>query len=129
MPLALVRSSIASLAADISTFTKDITIFVSGEGPPEPSYGSNGWGYFDSINNNFHIKSGGVWGAGVSIIGPPGPAGPSYQATSASAVELTDAVGNTRTFTVEAGRGLYGGAAAARIEQRHELLRRASLVL
>lgn len=107
MQTALIRSAIASLAADIATFTQNITLFVTGEGAPDPEYGSNGWGYFDSINNTFHIKSGGAWSAGVSIIGPPGPTGPTYAGTSTTSVALGT---GSKTITTQMGLAYVVGA-------------------
>lgn len=109
MPVALIRKEVAALAYDISTFTQNITIFISGEGPPDNEVGSNGWGYIDTTVPKFHIKSGGEWSEGITLVGPQGATGPSLQATSTSSVNLTGAEGNTRTWTIQSGRGYTVG--------------------
>lgn len=47
-----------------------------GSGAPSTSIGNNGDSYIDTTNNVFYAKkAAGAWGAGVSLIGPQGPAG------------------------------------------------------
>jgi len=103
----LIRNSVAALAYDISSFTQNLTAFISGEGPPDNGLGENGWGYIDELGPTYYRKAGGAWGDGVTLVGPAGPEGPTYSATSTTSLALS---AGSKSLTTQAGKAFQIGA-------------------
>lgn len=96
-------SEIGVSLAEILAAQPDI---LAGSGVPSDSLGQDGDVYFRQDIAEYYTKGAGSWTLVTSLIGPQGPAGPSYQATSTSSVAIGT---GSKTFTVQSSRGYSAG--------------------
>lgn len=96
-------SEIGVSLAEILAAQPDI---LAGSGVPSDSLGQDGDVYFRQDIAEYYTKGAGTWILVTALIGPQGPAGPSYQATSTSSVAIG---AGAKTFTVQSGRGYSAG--------------------
>lgn len=96
-------SEIGVSLAEILAAQPDI---LAGSGVPSDSIGQDGDVYFRQDIAEYYTKGAGTWILVTALIGPQGPAGPSYQATSTSSVAIG---AGAKTFTVQSGRGYSAG--------------------
>ena len=76
----------------------DGATWLSGNGPPSNSLGSNRDFYLDNTNKAYYgPKAYGSWGAAKTLVGPTGPVGPA--ATVAVGTVTTGAAGSSATVT------------------------------
>jgi hypothetical protein len=92
-------SEIAVSLADILASQQNI---LSGSGAPSDDFGQDGDVYFRQDEAEYYAKDSGTWALVTSLVGPPGPAGPSLQGSSTT----SNTIGTgSKTFTVAAGLG------------------------
>jgi hypothetical protein len=54
---------------DLTDSLADEIPVLVGEGPPSNEIGEDGWVYFDTVNNFYHVKENGQWDEGRSVVG------------------------------------------------------------
>jgi hypothetical protein len=78
----------SDLAVQIAAFIAGATDIYSGEGAPDNELGGPGSVYFRTDVPTLYRKADATWDAGVSMVGPQGPAGPGFAATSSSSIVI-----------------------------------------
>lgn len=99
-------NSVSELSVSLADILETQQSILSGEGVPDNSIGQDGDVYFRQDEAEYYRKSAGEWELVTSLIGPQGPPGPSFAATSTSSVAIDT---GAKTFTVEADRGYSPG--------------------
>lgn len=81
-------SQVADVAKQFTELIDSQTDIFSGDGAPSDELGADGSAYFQGTPPKFYLKAAGTWGTGTSIVGPQGPAGPSFAGSSSSSVAI-----------------------------------------
>lgn len=95
-------NSVSEISVSLAEILSASSSILAGNGVPSDSLGTDGDVYFRQDVAEYYTKGSGTWTLVTSLIGPQGPAGPSYQATSTSSNTISN---GAKTFTVEADRG------------------------
>lgn len=99
-------NSVSDIGVSLAEILVAQTSILAGNGVPSDSLGQDDDVYFRQDVAEYYTKGSGTWTLVTALIGPQGPAGPSYQATSTSSVEIGT---GSKTFTVQSGRGYSAG--------------------
>lgn len=99
-------NSVSEISVSLAEILAASSSILAGNGVPSDSLGTDGDVYFRQDVAEYYTKGSGTWTLVTSLIGPQGPAGPSYQATSTSSVAIGT---GSKTFTVQSGRGYSAG--------------------
>ncbi|WBT40170.1 hypothetical protein [Hyphomicrobium sp. DMF-1] len=99
-------NSVSDIGVSLAEILAAQTNILAGNGVPSDSLGQDGDVYFRQDVAEYYTKGSGTWTLVTALIGPQGPAGPSYQATSTSSVAIGT---GAKTFTVQSGRGYSAG--------------------
>jgi hypothetical protein len=111
---AIIRSGpawgqVADLAVQFAALIDSQTDIFSGTGAPSDELGADGSAYFQLTPPTFYLKAAGTWGTGISLVGPQGPAGPSFAATSSSIVTIGT---GAKAFDIGTGKAYSAGMRA-----------------
>lgn len=99
-------NSVSDIGVSLAEILAAQTSILAGNGVPSDSLGQDDDVYFRQDIAEYYTKGSGTWTLVTALIGPQGPAGPSYQATSTSSVAIGT---GAKTFTVQSGRGYSAG--------------------
>jgi len=99
-------NSVSDIGVSLAEILAAQTSILAGNGVPSDSLGQDDDVYFRQDVAEYYTKGSGTWTLVTALIGPQGPAGPSYQATSTSSVAIGT---GAKTFTVQSGRGYSAG--------------------
>jgi len=99
-------NSVSEISVSLAELVAAQTNILAGSGVPADSLGNDGDVYFRQDVAEYYVKGSGTWSLVTSLIGPEGPAGPSFQGTSTTS--LTIGTGS-KTFTTQTSRGYTVG--------------------
>lgn len=95
-------NSVSEIAVSLAELLAAQSSILAGSGVPSDSLGNDGDVYFRQDVAQYYVKGSGTWTLVTSLVGPAGPAGPSYQGTSTSSVAIGT---GSKTFSTQAGLG------------------------
>ena len=99
-------NSVSELSVSLADILSTQQSILTSTGVPDNSLGQDGDVCFRQDEPEYYTKESGAWVLVTELTGPPGPGGPSYQATSTSSVTIGT---GSKSFTVETGRGYSTG--------------------